>query len=164
MVYKTRCLDTNYALKKYEDYKNRWVKEHISGEDMCATKRFYENDSEAEGMTFCEYIEEFGFIDGSCYVSFREFIQNEFPLYELADDVEQAICERKSEYDYSVNKRLNWIYADISVDAIISLLENNPASLLEYFQDELAAINTEDKWIEIAEKCIEKIHMVCSLS
>lgn len=154
--------DEGYALEKYEDYKYRWTKAHISDEDYCATQSAYENDPEAEGMTFREYVEEFGFADGSCYAGFEEFVQNEFPLYALAEDIEQAMYEC-GEYDYPESDQLSWIGSDAPVDAVLSSLENDPASLVEYFRKELAVISPEDKWAGKAKECINKIQTLCDV-
>ncbi len=154
--------DEGYALEKYEDYKYRWTKAHISDEDYCATQSAYENDPEAEGMTFREYVEEFGYADGSCYAGFEEFVQNEFPLYALAEDIEQAMYER-GEYDAPESDRLSWIGSDAPVDAVLSSLENDPASLVEYFRKELAVISPEDEWAGKAKECISKIQTLCDV-
>lgn len=154
--------DEGYALEKYEDYKYRWTKAHISNEVMASTQSAYKNDPYAEGMTFREYVEEFGYTDGSCYASFEEFVQNEFPIYALAEDIEQAMYER-GEYDAPESDRLSWIGLDAPVDAVLLSLENEPISLMEYFRSELAVIAPEDEWAEKAEKCIEKIQTLCNV-
>ena len=62
----------------YEDYKEEWIKTHVSETDMIATEAAYENDEEAKDMTFEEYVEEYGFANGMIYVCFEEFLENEY--------------------------------------------------------------------------------------
>lgn len=65
-------------VEAYEKYKDAWIKEHISDEEMTATEAAYENDEEAKDMTFDEYVQEFGFANGEVYASFDEFLHNEY--------------------------------------------------------------------------------------
>ena len=60
----------------YVAYKQQWIAEHISDEVMTATEASYENNENAKDMTLHEYVENYGFADGSCYADFEEFRDN----------------------------------------------------------------------------------------
>lgn len=81
----------------YEDYKEEWIADHIDSVTMTATEALYENTDEAKDMTFEEYVEEYGFADGSCYASFEEYRNGE------GWEEENGDCEYSSEeeeYEY----------------------------------------------------------------
>ena len=72
--------DLKAALKKaYEDYKNNWIKANIDSETMCDTEALYENCDEISNSTsFTEYIECYGFSDGSKYSDFIHWLTDTF--------------------------------------------------------------------------------------
>lgn len=62
----------------YEAYKKKWIREHIDNDIMEMTMANYDNrDEDDDDMTFDEYVEEYGFANGMCYVCFDEFVNNE---------------------------------------------------------------------------------------
>lgn len=64
--------------KRYEKYKDEWVNSHISPEIMAETEDNYDCRSyEDKDINFKEYVEKYGFADGSLYACFEEFIDNE---------------------------------------------------------------------------------------
>lgn len=73
-------LPTVEQLVAYEKYKNQWIKDHISDTEMTATEATYENNEEAEEMTFEEYLDEYGFSNGECYNTFEEFLHNRYTV------------------------------------------------------------------------------------
>lgn len=62
----------------YEEYKKEWIADHIDDVTMTATEATYENCEEAKEMTFDQYVQEYGFEDGSVYASYSEFLHNEY--------------------------------------------------------------------------------------
>jgi 5'(3')-deoxyribonucleotidase len=108
-----------YRVRKsdYEEYKAEWIQDHISDETMTATEAAYENNEETKGMTFDEYVEEYGFADGSCYASYDEFFENEyteqneernFDALTLAMELESFMYWR-GEYDYPKDDHIRWL-------------------------------------------------------
>ena len=61
----------------YAHYKHQWIKYHIDHETMLATMDDYKNSPESEAMIFDEFVEEYGFANGECYVSFSEWYNTE---------------------------------------------------------------------------------------
>lgn len=61
----------------YEDYKKAWVDDHIGENVKRRTKQAYQDYIKYFNVTFEEYIDEYGYINGECYVCFDEFCNNE---------------------------------------------------------------------------------------
>lgn len=139
----------------YETYKKDWVQEHVDDITMTDTQSLYENSEEATEMTFNEYVEEYGFSDGSMYASFDEFCMNELPTYELADTIEQFMFER-GEYEFSDDDTIRWVDKDSREETTKNIrlaIENDDLSpLIEYFKDEQSVIDIEDDSYKLAEK------------
>lgn len=139
----------------YETYKKEWVQEHIDDITMTDTQSLYENSEDAMEMTFNEYVEEYGFSDGSCYAGYDEFCANELATYELADTIEQFMFER-GEYEFSDDDTIRWVDKNSREETAKNIrlaLENEDVSaLIEYFKDEQAVIDMEDEMFNLAEK------------
>ena len=74
----------------YEEYKKEWIADHIDDVTMTATEAAYENCEEAKEMTFDQYVQEYGFEDGSVYASYSEFIHNEYEeAQKTSEDMER---------------------------------------------------------------------------
>lgn len=95
----------------YESYKKVWVMEHISPTEWTATIAEYENSEETEEMSFREYIEEYGFADGSCYSLYDEFCDDEAEIWVIANRFENFLWEC-GEYEYSADETPQWIDYD----------------------------------------------------
>ena len=88
----------------YETYKKEWVAAHINDKILVQTRiaygRYtaYENNNDDTNMTIEEYVEKFGYADGSCYACFKEFCDNEYIIRKkdkaYAEFVESE-CERQ---------------------------------------------------------------------
>lgn len=150
----------------YEIYKKVWAMEHISPVEFTATFAAYENNEEAEDMSFLEYVEEYGFADGSCFASFDEFCDNELSVWEVACRMEDFLWER-GEYDYPADDTVCWINADTkfnetarfeTVAAIAVAIENEEfKSIVEYLESEVATIDEADELGVIAEKLLSDV-------
>lgn len=82
----------------YESYKREWTADHISETTLTQTYALYENDEDAVNMTFAEYVESSGYADGSCYVCFDEFCDNEYITRKkdkLYAEFIESECERQ---------------------------------------------------------------------
>jgi hypothetical protein len=74
----------------YEEYKKEWIADHIDDVTMTATEAAYENCEEAKEMTFDQYVQEYGFEDGSVYASYSEFLHNEYEeAQKTSEDIER---------------------------------------------------------------------------
>lgn len=74
----------------YEEYKKEWIANHIDDVTMTATEAAYENCEEAKEMTFDQYVQEYGFEDGSVYASYSEFLHNEYEeAQKTSEDMER---------------------------------------------------------------------------
>lgn len=62
----------------YEVFKEEWIADHIDDVTMTATEALYENSEESIGLTFEQYVQEYGFEDGSAPPSFAEFLENDY--------------------------------------------------------------------------------------
>lgn len=149
--------------KLYERYKDEWIKDHISDEVMTATEALYENDEDARDLTLTEYVDEFGYSDGSGCPCYDEFMDNEFEVWALSEAIEQYLYER-GEYEYSED-RLPWI--DEKADGarteanIRTALYDNPEELLDYFKRECEALNPEDELVAKAKMLIGVVKEYC---
>lgn len=139
----------------YETYKEEWIKENIDDITMTDTQSLYENSEVATQMTFNEYVEEYGFSDGSYYPNYDEFCASELATYELADTIEQFMFER-GEYEFSDDDTIRWVDKDSREETaknIRLVLENkDTTALIEYFQSEQTVIDMEDEMFGLAEK------------
>lgn len=130
----------------YETFKKEWIDEHIDDITMTDTQSLYENIEESKNMTFNEYVEEYGFSDGSVYPSFEEFCDNEFPVYELAETIEQFMYER-GEYEYPDDDTIRWIDKDSREETTKNIrhdLERNyTLALSSYLEDEISYLEDE---------------------
>lgn len=62
----------------YEVFKEEWIADHIDDVTMTATEALYENSEESIGLTFEQYVQEYGFEGGSAPPSFAEFLENDY--------------------------------------------------------------------------------------
>lgn len=62
----------------YEVFKEEWIADHIDDAAMTATEALYENSEESTWLTFEQYVQEYGFEDGSVLPSFAEFLENDY--------------------------------------------------------------------------------------
>lgn len=148
----------------YERYKEEWVKDHISDEVMTATEAMYENDEDAQDMTFTEYVEDSGYADGSIYACYNEFIDNEFEVWALASEIEHYLYER-GEYEYPEKDRAPWL--DKNGDStkteanIRAALTAAPQGLFIYIKRDCAALAPEDELMSKAKLLIKTIEEYC---
>ena len=149
------------ALATYETYKKEWVAEHIDDQTMANTEALYENDENAVNLTFDEYVQEYGFADGSCYVSYDEFCNNEYKIYELADRIEQFMFER-GEYDYSPEEHISWVKNNDSREDVMKSIRkdienNNVDALINYLDVEESVMSGEDELCDVAIELMDKL-------
>ena len=149
------------ALATYETYKKEWIAEHIDDQTMANTEALYENDENAVNLTFDEYVQEYGFADGSCYASFAEFRENEYKTYELADKIEQFMFER-GEYDYSPEEHISWVKNNDSREDVTKSIRkdienNNVDALINYLDVEESVMSAEDELCDVAIELMDKL-------
>ena len=109
----------------YEQYKKEWVQDHIDEITMTETQSLYENTEEARGMTFDEYLNEFGYANGEMYVCKEEFLENELKESLTLDDLPKVI------YDESEWKN----YGDVNFEEYGGiLLKENGANTFDVIQ------------------------------
>lgn len=152
------------ARQMYEYYKEKWVKDHIDDVTMTATQAQYENSEEAFGLTFNEYVQQYGFDDGSCYASFAEFRDNEYKAYELAGEIEQFMYDR-GEYDYSPDEHVSWLKngeaflsrENVMANIINDLESNNVDALINYLDTEESVMSGNDELCDVAERLIGEL-------
>lgn len=163
----------NYIASKYdidtyyEDFIQNWIDTHISEDVMKETEDDYnnyetlaaDNFKEYAHLTFEEYIETYGFSDGSIYPSKEEFADNDFWLYVLASEIENFMYER-GEYEYS--DKIRWLdEGRINTENNIRKdLENNPSGLINYLNDEIYTMDEEDELISVAKSLIKMIFAI----
>lgn len=155
-------LKTLFAEEQYEQFKDEWVKDHIDDVTMTATEAAYENAEEAADMTFEEYVEAYGYENGEIYPSFEEFYDNELPLIQLADEIEQHMFER-GEYEFSEDDTIRWIKDDreSTTTAIRTAIEDEPAPLLDYLADELHELDEGSDDYQRASRLLEGVKEYC---
>lgn len=61
------------AIKDYELYKHNWIKKHIDERTKKETIVSYKQSGLGKEMSLMDYVENYGFANGSCYMSFEEF-------------------------------------------------------------------------------------------
>lgn len=149
------------ALATYETYKKEWIAEHIDDQTMANTEALYENDENAVDLTFDEYVQEYGFTDGSCYASFAEFRENEYKTYELADKIEQFMFER-GEYDYSPEEHISWVKNNDSREDVTKSIRkdienNNVDALINYLDVEESVMSGRDELCDVAIELMDKL-------
>lgn len=127
----------------YERYKDAWLKEHITDDIITQTEAAYENDPDAVG-SFADYVEENGYANGERYYSFKEFLDREYRVWAIAEDLEQYMFER-GEYYYPERERVKWLGKDreTSEANIRASIVNEPTVLLDYITNDLAALSPE---------------------
>ena len=69
---------TSADVMMYESFKEEWIADHIDEATMEATKQEYLSGDEMMGLPFDQYVEEFGFSDGSAFPSIEEFLNNDY--------------------------------------------------------------------------------------
>lgn len=79
-LYETLTGETHKRLKSaYESYRNQWVIDHIDNSIKEETLEQYKNrESTEEHWTFEEFVDEYGYADGSAPVCFDEWYDNEY--------------------------------------------------------------------------------------
>lgn len=106
----------------YETYKKKWIEDHIDDITMTQTESLYENCEEAKDMSFDEYVQKHGFADGSCYVSFSEFCDNELALMQQENENGHEFCNEAAETEISPYETfLNRVKEIIGEDAEIDV-------------------------------------------
>lgn len=153
----------------YDIYKKIWVMEHISPAEFAATCAAYENEEDAKEMGFLEYVEEYGFADGSCFASFDEFCDNELSVWEIACRMEDFLWER-GEYDYPADDTVRWINSDTkwkelarleTVATIAVAIENEELKpVIEYLESEIATMDEADELGAVAEKLLSDVKAI----
>lgn len=150
----------------YEIYKKAWAMEHISQKEFTATFASYENNADAKDMSFREYVEEYGFSNGECYVSLSEFEANEGSVWMLASEIEDFLWER-GEYDHPADKTIRWINSDEktcetarydTTSTIVAALENGEIQpIINYIQNTMAVLEEDDELTTAAKEILENL-------
>jgi len=77
--------------KEYEAYKKDWISANIDNITMCETEAAYENNPDVPpDMSFYDYVEKYGFTNGSCYANFEKWFHDTF--VEKKTDNMSCIC------------------------------------------------------------------------
>lgn len=155
-----------HAQKMYERYKEEWLSENITADIITQTMAAYENDPDVNfDTTFKEYVEKYGYADGSCYYLFDEFLDKEYPIWSLAEKLEQYMYER-GEYEYPKYDWLDWLDKDGiregSEAEIRDMLVSDPKRLYEYIRGDSSGLSADDELCSTAKSLMEKVSKYCS--
>lgn len=177
----------------YDDYKNEWALTHITGDIFEKTRSAYEDYKAAavldafEGkafpadaaeddilkevgcLSFEEYVEEYGYTngetDGIIYASFEEFMDNEFEVWALANELESYMFER-GEYEYPKYNWLDWLDKDGIREGtearVRDMLVDDPKRLYDYIKSDSEGLSADDELRLTAKALLEKISEYCS--
>lgn len=120
----------------YETYKMKWVKEHISTEEIIKTIEAFH---ESPYTNLDDYVNDNGYIGGQLYASFEEFLKNEYldtdyMLSLIKDDMIRKI------YLEDVNKTKRPTYS--KCDELLEMLthyqkEKEKEALTKRYEEEL---------------------------
>lgn len=93
--------DLSNEERAYEIFKRCWINQHIDDITMTQTEALYENDESnknlheyedsTDGMSFDEYVEEYGFANGEIYPCYEEFLNNDFEDFLYYPEIEKII-------------------------------------------------------------------------
>lgn len=124
----------------YETYKMKWVKEHISTEEIIKTIEAFH---ESPYTNLDDYVNDNGYIGGQLYASFEEFLKNEYldtdyMLSLIKDDMIRKI------YLEDVNKTKRPTYS--KCDELLEMLshyqkEKENEQLTERYEEALLELN-----------------------
>ncbi len=76
----------------YSVYKDNWFQERVKNgsltlSDILAFAEDYKDSTEGEEITALEYIETEGDLAGECFVSYEEFLDNEYQDEEIMKEI-----------------------------------------------------------------------------
>lgn len=139
----------------YAVYKDEWINENISDKVMGETRELLEKHNvkayiypdEMYRLTLDEYVEDYGFADGSTFKSYDEFNDELLPCYATAEALEQFMFER-GEYDFS--DKIHWLgeTRDATVKNIRAELLDGDSHwkipMINYLKDQMAEIDDAD--------------------
>lgn len=105
--------------RAYEIFKRCWINQHIDDITMTQTEALYENDESnknfhecedtIDGMSFDEYVEEYGFANGEIYPCYEEFLDNDFENFLYYPEIEKII-DNTDEEESGISKIICYRY------------------------------------------------------
>lgn len=132
----------DFLKEKYEIYKKNWIEDNVDDILLSSTEACYENCNEiSDNTSFEEYVEKFGYADGSCYYSIDEYIVNT-----LADRIDCYIDEESiTELPENLSAYLNKSESDKNFAVLKDILKKGDATpLLDYINEEIKAVFSQD--------------------
>ena len=142
--------------ENYERYKKSWIEDNVDNGLLTSTEALYENcDEIGSNTTFEQYVEQFGYADGSCYYSFDEYLVNT-----LADRIDCYLRENRiTEIPESLSAIIDMSDSDKSYNALKEILKNgDTAPLFDYISDEFNAVLSQESVNKIATEDIINLY------